>query len=64
MNRDYLIRAAYPLSSEATDRIVQDMMAALAPYLEKIDAIPGLQRDVAEIKADLKIRADIIYPAE
>lgn len=61
---DHLIRAAYPLSSEATDRIVQDMMAALAPYLEKIDAIPGLQRDVAEIKADLKIRADIVYPAE
>ena len=61
---DHLIRAAYPLSSEATDRIVQDMMAALAPYLEKIDAIPGLQRDVAEIKADLKIRADVVYPAE
>ena len=61
---DYLVRAAYPLSSEATDRIVQDMMAALAPYLEKIDAIPGLQRDVAEIKADLKIRADIFYPGE
>ena len=61
---DYLVRAAYPLSSEAADRIVQDMMAALAPYLEKIDAIPGLQRDVAEIKADLKIRADIVYPVE
>jgi transcriptional regulator with XRE-family HTH domain len=61
---DYLVRAAYPLSSETTDRIVQDMMAALAPYLEKIDAIPGLQRDVAEIKADLKIRADIFYPGE
>ena len=61
---DHLVRAAYPLSSEAADRIVQDMMAALAPYLEKIDAIPGLQRDVAEIKADLKIRADIVYPVE
>jgi transcriptional regulator with XRE-family HTH domain len=61
---DYLVRAAYPLSSEAADQIVQDMMAALAPYLEKIDAIPGLQRDVAEIKADLKIRADILYRAE
>jgi transcriptional regulator with XRE-family HTH domain len=61
---DYLVRAAYPLSSEAADQIVQDMMAALAPYLEKIDAIPGLQRDVAEIKAGLKIRADILYRAE
>lgn len=61
---DHLVRAAYPLSSEATDRIVQDMMVALAPYLEKIDAIPGLQRDVAEIKADLQIRADIVYPVE
>jgi transcriptional regulator with XRE-family HTH domain len=58
---DYLVRAAYPLSSEAADRIVQDMMAALAPYLEKIDAIVELQRDVAEIKADLKIRADVVY---
>ena len=62
--RDYLVRAAYRSSSEATDPIIQEMMAALAPYLEKIDAIPGLQQDVAAIKASLGIRADVIYPVE
>jgi hypothetical protein len=61
---DYLVRAAYRPSSEATDPVVQDMMTALAPYLEKIDAIPGLQKDVAAIKAGLGIRADIVYPVE
>jgi hypothetical protein len=61
---DYLVRAVYRASSEATDPIVRDMMTALAPYLEKIDAIPGLQKDVAAIKAGLNIRADIIYPVE
>jgi hypothetical protein len=61
---DYLVRAAYRPSSEATDPIVQDMMTALAPYLAKIDAIPGLQKDVAAIKAGLGIRADIVYPVE
>lgn len=49
----YLLRVAYRSSSEAPDPIVQAMMTALAPYLEKIDAIPGLQADVAAIKADL-----------
>ena len=33
-------------------------MVALAPYLEKIDAIPGLQADVAAIKIDLGIMVD------
>lgn len=61
---DYLVRAAYRSSAEAIDPIVQDMMTALAPYLEKIDAIPGLQKDVAAIKAGLGIRADIVYPDE
>jgi hypothetical protein len=61
---DYLVRAAYRSSSEATDPIVQDMMTALAPYLEKIDAIPGLQKDVAAIKAGLGLRPDIVYPVE
>lgn len=61
---DYLVRAAYRSSSEATDPIVQDMMKALAPYLDKIDAIPGLQKDLAAIKVRLGIRADIVYPVE
>jgi hypothetical protein len=37
------------------------MMTALAPYLEKIDAIPQLQADVAAIKADLGIAVDPIH---
>jgi hypothetical protein len=37
------------------------MMKALAPYLEKIDAIPGLQRDVAAIKVRLGMKVDIIH---
>jgi transcriptional regulator with XRE-family HTH domain len=49
----YLIRVAYRSSSETPDPIVQAMMVALAPYLEKIDAIPGLQADVAAIKVEL-----------
>ena len=61
---DHLVRAVYRTSPEAIDPIVQEMMAALAPYLAKIDAIPGLQQDVAAIKASLAIRADIVYPDE
>jgi transcriptional regulator with XRE-family HTH domain len=61
---DYLERAAYGSSAKAIDPIVQGIMAALTPYLEKLDAIPKLQQDVAAIKADLNIRADIIYPVE
>jgi hypothetical protein len=58
---DSLLRAIYPSSSEAPDRIVQGMMTKLAPYLEKIDAIPGLQEDVAAIKARLGITTDPIH---
>jgi hypothetical protein len=58
---DHLVREIYPSSSEAPDRIVQGMMTKLAPYLEKIDAIPGLQEDVAAIKARLGITADPIH---
>ena len=54
----YLVRVAYRSSSETPEPIVQAMMAALAPYLEKIDAIPGLQADVAAIKIDLGITID------
>jgi transcriptional regulator with XRE-family HTH domain len=61
---DYLARAAYGSSPEAIDPIVQGIMTALAPYLEKLDAIPGLQADVAAIKASLDSRADVVYPAE
>jgi transcriptional regulator with XRE-family HTH domain len=57
----YLARAAYRSSSETPDPIVQAMMVALAPYLEKIDAIPGLQADVAAIKIDLGITVDSIH---
>jgi transcriptional regulator with XRE-family HTH domain len=60
----YLVRVAYRSSSEAPDPIVQAMMTALAPYLEKIDAIPGLQADVAAIKADLGIRVDSTREAD
>jgi hypothetical protein len=60
---DYLVRTVYPRSSEAADLIVQDMMTALSPYLEKIDFIPELQKDVAAIKTGLGIRGDIIYPS-
>lgn len=59
---DYLVRAAYRSSSTEPDPIVREMMTALAPYLEKIDAIPELQKDVEAIKARLDIRADIMYP--
>jgi transcriptional regulator with XRE-family HTH domain len=59
----YLVRVAYPPSSEIPDPTVQAMMAALAPYLEKIDAIPGLQADVAAIKANLGITIDPIHKA-
>lgn len=55
---DYLVRAVYRSSPEAPDPLVQAMMAALAPYLEKIDAIPGLQADVAAIKTSLRITLD------
>jgi transcriptional regulator with XRE-family HTH domain len=54
----YLARAAYRASPETPDPIVQAMMVALAPYLEKIDAIPGLQADVAAMKIDLEIMID------
>lgn len=57
----YLVRVAYRSSSEAPDPMVQAMMTALAPYLEKIDAIPGLQADVAAIKAELGIAVDPIH---
>jgi transcriptional regulator with XRE-family HTH domain len=59
--KDYLFREAYLPSSEASDPVVQDMMKALAPYLEKIDAIPGLQQDVAAIKVILGAKFDIIH---
>jgi hypothetical protein len=39
------------------------MMTALGPYLEMINAIPGLQRDVAAIKARLS-KMDPIHPVE
>ena len=58
---DYLIRAAYRSSSETPDPVVQGMMKALAPYLEKINAIPGLQKDVAAIKVGLGMTADVIH---
>jgi transcriptional regulator with XRE-family HTH domain len=58
---DYLVRAAYRSPSETPDPVVQGMMKALAPYLEKIDAIPGLQKDVAAIKVGLGMTVDIIY---
>ncbi len=57
----YLVRVAYQSSSEAPDPIVQAMMTALAPYLEKIDAIPGLQADIAAIKAELGSPVDSIH---
>lgn len=52
---DYLLRAIYLPSSEEPGPITQEMMTALAPYLEKIDAIPRLQEDVAAIKDRLGI---------
>lgn len=58
---DHLVRVAYPSSSEAPDLIVQNMMTALTPYLQKIDAIPGLQEDVSAIKTHLGIKVDIIH---
>lgn len=58
---DYLFREAYLPPSEAPDPVVQGMMKALAPYLEKIDAIPGLQKDVAAIKVRLDAKVDIIH---
>lgn len=57
----YLARVAYQSSSEAPDPMVKAMMTALAPYLEKIDAIPGLQADVAAIKVELGITVDPIH---
>lgn len=57
---DHLAKKAYQ-PSEATDEIVQGMMTALTPYLEKIDK---LQQDVAEIKAGLSIRPDVVHPVE
>ncbi len=61
---DYLERAAYGSSSAVIDPIVEGIMTALAPYLGKLDAISGIQEDVAAIKAELGIRADVVYPAE
>lgn len=58
---DYLVRATYLPSSETPDPVVQGMMKALAPYLEKIDAIPALQKDVAAIKVRLGMTVDIIH---
>lgn len=58
---DYLVRAVYRSSSEAPDPIVEEMMAALAPYLAKID---GLQQDVAAIRDGLGIRPDVIHPVD
>jgi transcriptional regulator with XRE-family HTH domain len=58
---DYLLREAFLPPSEGPDPVVQGMMKALAPYLEKIDAIPGLQKDVAAIKVRLGMKVDIIY---
>jgi transcriptional regulator with XRE-family HTH domain len=57
----HLVRVAYRPPSETPDPTVQAMMTALAPYLEKIDAIPQLQADVAAIKADLGIAVDPIH---
>jgi transcriptional regulator with XRE-family HTH domain len=57
----HLVRVAYRSTPETPDPIVQAMMVALAPYLEKIDAIPRLQADVAAIKADLGISVDSIH---
>ena len=61
MPTDYLFREAYLPPSEVPDPVVQDMMKALAPYLEKIDAIPGLKQDVAAIKVILGAKFDIIH---
>jgi|SRR5579859_4510902 transcriptional regulator with XRE-family HTH domain len=61
LSPDHLARVAYRPPSPAPDPIVQAMMVALAPYLEKIDAIPRLQADVAAIKADLGITVDSIH---
>jgi transcriptional regulator with XRE-family HTH domain len=60
----HLVSVAYRSSSDAPDPIVEAMMVALAPYLEKIDAIPRLQADVAAIKADLGITVDSIHEVD
>lgn len=60
----HLVRVAYPSYSEAPGPIVQAMMTALAPYLEKLDSIPGLQADVAAIKDGLGITVDIIHEVD
>ena len=56
----HLARVAYRSTSESPDPIVDAMMTALAPYLEKIEAIPGIQADVAAIKTDLEAAVDSI----
>jgi hypothetical protein len=60
----YLARATRRRSPEGADPIVQEMTAALAPYLEKINAIPELRKDVTDIKVGLNIRPDISFPSE
>jgi hypothetical protein len=60
----YLVRLAHKSSAEAPDPIVQAMLTALGPYLEKIDAISGLQADVAAIKKSLRIAVDAIHEVD
>lgn len=60
---DYLISAYYPPPPGELSPVTQEMMTALGPYLEMINAIPKLQSDVAAIKARLG-KMDSIHPVE
>jgi hypothetical protein len=60
---DYLISAYYPPPPGELSPVTQEMMTALGPYLEMINAIPDLQKDVAAIKARLS-KMDPIHPVE
>lgn len=60
---DYLFNAYYPPPPGIPSPVAQEMMTALGPYLEKINAIPELQKDVAAIKDRLS-NIDPIHPVE
>jgi transcriptional regulator with XRE-family HTH domain len=64
---DRVIRAFYPPTPSKpkpptdAELAVQQIMDQAAPYLEKINAIPELQKDVAAIKDGMKGMGDAIH---
>lgn len=58
-SNDYLMKEVYPASPQGDDPVVKSMMKALSPYLEKINSVPRLQKDIEDIKVRLGMKADV-----